>query len=131
MNQEFFIKKGSNLPFLYMELINDGRYDFEKTDIINKSLQDSIVRFSMKNVDTGILKISNAPCSVRLAKTEGCEEKYVIEYKWKQRDTNEIGTYQGWFTINFNENITEEGVEFPEGKLVMPISEDLIIVVKE
>lgn len=130
MNQEFYIIKGATVPYLRMELINDGRTDFLKSDIINKSLQDATVKFSMKNTDTDVLKISNAPCNVVLAKTDGCEEKYVIEYRWKERDTKESGIYQGWFTIDFHGNITEEGVDFPEGKLIVPISENLIIYVK-
>ena len=58
------------------------------------------------------------------------EEKYVIEYRWKERDTKEKGIYQGWFTIDFNGNISEEGVSFPEGRMITPISEDLIIYIK-
>ena len=130
MNQEFFIIKNATLPYLRMELINDGRSDFLKTDIINKSLQDATITFSMKNADTDVLKISNAPCNVVLAKSDGCEEKYVIEYRWKTRDTKESGVYQGWFTIDFHGNLTEEGVDFPEGKLIVPIAENLMIYVK-
>lgn len=130
MTQDFYIIKNSVLPYLRMELINDGRFDFEKTDIINKSLQDATVTFSMKNIDTDILKISNAPCNIVLAKTEGCEEKYIIEYQWKERDTKEEGIFQGWFTIKFNGNIVQENIDFPSGKLIMPIAEDLIIHIK-
>lgn len=130
MTQEFYINSGSILPVLRLELINDGRYDFNKSDIIGKALQDSKVTFSMKNIDTDILKISNAKCNIVLAEDTGCEEKYVIEYKWKERDTKESGIYKGWFTIDFNGNIFENGVSFPEGRLIVPISEDLIIYVK-
>lgn len=130
MTQEFYILKNSVLPVLRLELINDGRYDFMKSDVIGKALQDATVTFSMKNLNTDILKISNAKCNVVLAEQTGCEEKYVIEYKWKERDTKESGIYQGFFTINFHGNIKEEGVSFPEGKLIMPISEELIIYIK-
>lgn len=130
MNQEFYIIAGSTVPYLRMELINDGRTDFLKSDIINKALQDATVKFSMKNSDTGVLKISNALCDVVLAETDGCEEKYIIEYRWKERDTKESGIYDGWFTIDFHGNITEEGVDYPKGRLIMPISEDLKIYVK-
>ena len=130
MTQEFYINKGSVLPVLRMSLIEDGRFDYMKTDIISKAIQDATVTFSMRNVDTDILKISNAKCNILLAEDTGCEEKYVIEYKWKERDTREEGVFKGQFTINFNGNITEEGVIFPEGKLIMPISEDLIIYIK-
>ena len=128
--QEFYIIQGSTLPYLRMELINDGRTDYMKTDIINKSLQNATVKFSMKNIETGVLKISNALCNVALAKTDGCEEKYVIEYQWKERDTKDKGIYQGWFTIDFSNNLTEENVDFPQGRLIVPISEDLMIFIK-
>ena len=48
----------------------------------------------------------------------------------KERDTKEEGIFKGQFTINFNGNISENGVSFPEGKLIVPISEDLIIYIK-
>ena len=128
--QEFYIIQGSTLPYLRMELINDGRTDYMKTDIINKSLQNATVKFSMKNIETGVLKISNALCNIALAKTDGCEEKYVIEYQWKERDTKDKGIYQGWFTIDFSKNLTEENVDFPQGRLIVPISEDLMIFIK-
>lgn len=127
---EFYINKGSVLPVLRMELINDGRFDFLKSDVIGKALQDSTITFTMKNVDTDILKVSSAKCNIVLADETGCEEKYVIEYKWKERDTKEEGIFKGQFTINFNGNISENEVSFPEGKLIMPISEDLIIYIK-
>ena len=130
MNQEFFIIKGATAPYLRIELINDGRTDFLKSDIINKALQDATITFSMWNVDTDVLKISKTPCNVVLAKTDGCEEKYVIEYRWRERDTKESGVYKGQFTIDFHGNLTEEGVDFPQGKLIVPISEDLKIYIK-
>jgi hypothetical protein len=130
MTQEFYINSESILPVLRMELINDGRYNYMKSDVIGKALQDAKVTFTMKNVDTEILKISNAKCNIVLAEDTGCEEKYVIEYRWKERDTKEKGIFQGWFTIDFNGNISEEGVTFPEGRMIMPISEDLIIYIK-
>ena len=130
MNQEFYINKGSVLPVLRMTLINDGRYDYLKSDVMGKALQDAKVTFSMRNVDTDILKVSNAKCNIVLAEDTGCEEIYVIEYKWKERDTKEEGIFKGQFTIDFNGNISEEGVVFPEGRMIMPISEDLIIYIK-
>ena len=130
MTQDFYINNNSTLPVLRMELINDGRYDFYRSDVINKALQDAVITFSMKNVDSGLLKISNAPCNLMLEDSNGGEERYLIEYQWKPRDTKEPGIYQGFFTISFNGNISEYGVDFPQGKLIMPISEDLIIHIK-
>ena len=98
--QEFFIKAGSNYPSLRMELIEDGRYDFHKAKI-NNALQDSDVVFSMKDIETGILKVSKAKAVIKNADTEGCEDKYVVEYDWQTRDTAKPGIYEGWFDIDF------------------------------
>ena len=67
--QEFFILKGSLNPVLEMELINDGRYDFQKS-LLNDALQDSVVTFNMKDEETGILKVAKAKANIVLAKDE-------------------------------------------------------------
>ena len=130
MAQEFFIRKGSVNPVLRMELIKDGRYDFKKS-MIDNAIQDSVVKFYMKDSETGLLKVAKADADGVLAQNEGCEEKYILQYKWKERDTKKEGIYEGWFEIDFNGNLTEEGVDYPSGKMRVPIQEDLIIYVKE
>ena len=127
--QEFFIIKGSVNPVLEMELINDGRYDFQKS-LINDAIQDSIVTFSMKDEETGILKISKAKANIILVNNEGCEEKYILQYKWKERDVKSQGVFIGWFEINFNGNLTSDGIEYPKGNLIVPIEEELRITIK-
>lgn len=128
MAQEFFIRKGSVNPVLRMELIKDGRYDFKKS-MIDNAIQDSVVKFYMKDVETGLLKVAKADADIVLAQKEGCEEKYILQYKWKERDTKKEGTYEGWFEINFNGNLKEEGVDYPSGKMIVPIQEKLQIVI--
>lgn len=123
--QEFYIKQNSELPELRMELINDGRSDFHK---FHDSIQNSEITFTMTNIDTNIVKIANAPCYIKLKETEGCVDEYVICYKWKKRDTKEIGKYKGEFKISFG-NIKGESITYPNGDLMMPIREDLIITV--
>ena len=127
--QEFYLTKGSLYPLLRMELIEDGRYDFKRS-MINNALQDSTVKFSMKDVNTGILKVANADAEIVLAKTDGCEERYVLQYKWKERDVKQTGTFEGWFDINFLGNISEEGIEYPQGPMRVPIQEELLIIIK-
>lgn len=127
--QEFFIMKGSLNPVLEMELINDGRYDFQKS-LINDALQDSIVTFNMKDEETGILKISKAKANIVLAEDESCQERYILQYKWTERDVKQSGTYYGWFEIKFNGNLISYGVEYPKGNLIVPIEEDLRIIIK-
>lgn len=127
--QEFFIVKGSINPPLEMELINDGRYDFHKS-LINNALQDSVVTFSMKDEETGILKIAKAKANIVLSDDSTCQEKYILQYKWNKRDVAKEGIYHGWFEINFNGDITTQGIEYPTGNLIVPIEEDLRIIVK-
>lgn len=128
MAQEFFIRKGSVNPVLRMELIKDGRYDFKKA-MIDNAIQDSVVKFYMKDVETDLLKVAKADADIVLAQEEGCEEKYILQYKWKERDTKKEGTYEGWFEINFNGNLKEEGVDYPSGKMIVPIQEKLQIII--
>ena len=127
--QEFFIMKGSVNPVLEMELINDGRYDFQKS-LLNDALQDSVVTFNMKSEETGILKISQANANIVLANEDSCHERYILQYKWKDRDVKREGVFYGWFEIKFNGNLTSDGVDYPKGNLIVPIEEDLRIIIK-
>lgn len=129
MAQEFYIIRGSINPVLRVEIIRDGRYDFKKT-LFNNVIQDSVVTFSMRNTESGLLKIAKAPAEIVEAGNEGCEERYIIEYKWKERDVKEPGIYIGWFEIKFNGDITEDGVIYPTGNLKMPIEEEIIIYIR-
>lgn len=128
MAQEFFIRKGSVNPVLRMELIKDGRYDFKKA-MIDNAIQDSVVKFYMKDAETDLLKVAKADADIVLAQEEGCEEKYILQYKWKERDTKKEGIYEGWFEIDFNGNLKEDGVDYPSGKMIVPIQEKLQIII--
>lgn len=127
--QEFFILRGSTNPTLEMELIEDGRYSFQN-NIINNALQDSIVSFTMVDNETNIPKISKGKANIALVHTDSCEEKYILQYQWKERDVNKSGVFKAFFEIKFNGNIKSEGVDFPKGILKVPIEEDLMIVIK-
>lgn len=125
--QNFIINQYSELPTLRMELIYDGRSDYNK---FWDAIQDSKITFTMTNIDTNVIKIANAPCYIKRKEGNGCVEQYVICYDWKKRDTREKGVYEGVFTIKFNGNITSETVTFPKGELIMPINEKLIITIR-
>ena len=131
MAQYFYINQNSELPILRMELIDDGRYEFIKTDKFNNAIQNAAITFSMWD-EQGILKISNAPCSIILSEDRGCEDRYIIEYKWKKHDTKKKGQFKGRFDIKFNDDIKDENYSnpYPSGDLIMPIYEDLIIMIK-
>lgn len=128
MAQTFFITKNSTLPSLRLEVINDGRHDFHKLYL---ALQGADVTFTMTDSETGVKKIANAPAYVVEKQTDGCEEKYVIEYRWQKRDTNTAGTYIGQFKIVFSGNLSMDGLSFPVGEMIVPIAEDLFIVISD
>lgn len=127
--QYFYINKDSELPYLRMELIHDGKYDFMKNNRFNMCVQNAEITFSMWD-ENGNLKISDAPCDLVLSEEGGCEDRYLIQYRWKKRDTNTKGQFRGQFKITFNGGIYKEGEVFPEGDLIMPIYEDLVIMIK-
>ena len=125
--QQFIINQYSTLPTLRMELIYDGRSDFNK---FWDAIQDSTITFSMTNIDTNVIKIANAPCYIKRKEGDGCVTEYVICYDWKARDTKECGTYEGVFTIKFNGNLIGESKTFPQGELIVPIREKLLITIQ-
>ena len=125
--QEFHINQHSELPILAMELILDGRHDYSK---FWDAIQDSTITFTMTNMNTNIVKIANAPCYIKERETDGCTTQYIICYNWKKRDTRDVGTYKGEFTIHFNGNLIGESKTYPSGDLITPIREELVIVIK-
>lgn len=124
--QNFFINQYSTLPLLKMELIQDGRHDFNKFHDI---VQDCKITFTMINKQTNVIKIANAPAYIQLKEHCKCTEEYLICYDWKERDVKEKGVYDAYFTFNFNGNITSELTTFPQGKLILPIEEPLQITI--
>lgn len=128
MAYNFFINKGATLPTLRMEAINDGRHDFSK---LNIALQAADVYFNMTNIENGIRKIANQKANVIMKEDNGCEDKCIIEYQWKERDTKTPGLYKGEFRIVFNDTVEVDGKTLPIGELIVPISQELHIHIIE
>ena len=128
MAYNFFINKGATLPTLRMEAINDGRHDFSK---LNIALQAADVYFNMTNIEHGIRKIANQKANVIMKEDDGCDDKYIIEYLWKERDTKTPGLYKGEFRIVFNDTVEIDGKTLPIGELIVPISQELHIHIIE
>ena len=120
--------KGSTLPILQMELIDDGRNDFHK---FHECIQSADVTFTMVDANTKVPKISNAKAKIKLRESDSCEEQYLICYEWKERDTRAPGVYLGHFSITFGNIIKNDMYSYPNGVLNMPIREDLYIVIKD
>ena len=124
--QEFYINKDSLLPILRMDLIEDGRHDFNK---FFELIQSADITFTMINRETGVTKIAKAPAYIKLREDGGCIDQYVICYNWRKRDVNETGNYIGKFDIEFGE-VKNDEYEYPQGNLIMPLREQLMITIK-
>ena len=116
---DFFIKKNATLPLLKLQVVNNGRSDF---DNFMKTIELSAIFFSMVDIETGVPKISSRPAGF-VEKTfidPNAEPEYYIYYKFTARDTNTPGRYTGEFMIRTD-----------EGNLILPIREELYINVQD
>jgi len=113
---EFFINKNATLPVLKLELIQDGRNDFNKFyDLI----QNADIYFTMTDVITGVKRIAKKPTGVQQVIPESCVgEEYYLIYHFTERDTAIAGRYAAQFTIDFLDG---------SGTLVVPIREELFV----
>ena len=118
---EFFIRKDSLDPILKMQLVLDGRNDFQS---LHDKLSNSTIYFSMKSTDTGILKVANKKAYIvsKVPTTPNAPTEYYIYYKWTKYDVKKVGRYQGQFIIYFHTDNTE---------LIVPIREDLYITISD
>jgi hypothetical protein len=116
---EFFIKKNATLPLLKLQVVKDGRSDYNN---FMELLETSSIFFSMVNSDNGVLKITSKPAGF-VEKTfddPNTPVEYYIYYQFKNTDTNTVGKFEGQFLIK-NDN----------GNLILPIREKLFIYVQE
>ena len=126
MAQYFYIKKGSVLPTLKLEIIEDGRHTYNK---FHEAVQNSSITFTMVNIDTKVTKVAKAKAYIKLRENDDCTEQYAICYDWKAHDTKEAGTYEGTFDIEFNGDLKNDEYTYPSGLLKMPIREPLLITI--
>ena len=122
--QQFNIVQNATLPYLEMEVINDGRHNFDKIYI---ALQAADVTFNMIDNNNGIKKIANKKCNIVPIENNGCAEKVKVQYQWNKNDTKEKGQFKGYFKVSFKDDIVMEDMMFPKGDLIVPIAEELII----
>jgi hypothetical protein len=118
---DFFINKGATLPILKLELIQDGRNDYQR---FHEQIQNADIYFCMSDVVTGARKIGRKPgfCLLKETNDDCCGEEYYLAYQFSERDTNTAGTYAAQFIIEFLDG---------SGTLVVPIREELFIHVLE
>jgi len=116
---EFFIKKNATLPLLKLQVVKNGRLDYNN---FMSLIEQSALFFSMVDVETGVPKITSRPAGF-VEKTNvdpNADPEYYLYYQFQNRDTNRVGRYEGQFMLRSS-----------DGVLILPIREKLFINVQE
>jgi hypothetical protein len=118
---DFYINRTATLPILKMELINDGRNDFNK---FYDMIQNSQITFCMVDTNTGVKRIGDKEglCILKGPSSDCNGEEYFIGYQFTSKETKKAGTFVGEFKIVFNDG---------SGTLIVPIKNELNIHVLE
>jgi hypothetical protein len=118
---DFHINKKSTLPILQLELIKDGRNDFNN---FHDMIQNSDIYFCMSELETGkrIIGKKEALCILKETDDDCPDEEYYIGYQFTEKETTKPGTYVGEFIIQFLDG---------SGTLKVPIRDTLYIHVRD
>lgn len=118
---EFSINKNSTLPVLKLELIQDGRNDFQK---FHDKIQNANIYFSMTDVITGVKRIAKKETGIQQVEpaSDCVGDEFYLTYQFTERDTAVAGRYVGQFEIEFLDG---------SGTLIVPIREELFINILE
>ena len=116
---DFYIKKNATLPLLKMQVVKDGRSEYQQ---FMDSLATATITFTMINAVTGIPKIVAKPAYITelLNLDVNALPEYYIYFRFTERDTNQVGTYTGQFLIHND-----------QGDLILPIRDELNIYIQE
>ena len=118
---EFFINKNATLPKLKLELIKDGRNDFNK---FHDKIQNANITFTMTDIVTGVKKIACKSAGIEevLPKNNCICEEFYLTYQFTPKETSVAGRYSAQFEIEFLDG---------SGTLIVPIREELYVNVLE
>jgi len=116
---DFYIKKFSTLPLLKLQVIKDGRSDYNN---FMELLETSTIFFSMVNTENGIPRITSRPAGFveKIFDDPNAEPEYYIYYQFTKQDTSIEGRYEGQFLVKTF-----------EGNVILPVREKLFIYVQE
>ena len=113
---EFYINKNSTLPKLKLELINDGRNDFQN---FHEKVQNAVIYFTMTDIITGVKRIAKKVAGIEEVVPENCVgEEFYLVYQFTTRDSSVAGRYTAQFEIDFLDGT---------GTLIVPIREELFV----
>ena len=112
---EFFIKKNATLPVLKINIIKDGRSDYDRS---MRFLQQTDIFFSMVDTATGIPKITSRPAGVieQTQLSTSADTLYFVYYQFTPFDTKDVGRYKAQFLIR-----NETGI------LNLPLNQEIYI----
>lgn len=116
---EFFIKKNATLPVLKINVIKDGRSDYNRS---MKFLSETDVFFSMVDTETNIPRITTRPAGLmsKLGVSGVSTSDYYVYYQFTPFDTKKVGRYKGQFLFRDD-----------TGVLVLPLNEEIYINVTD
>jgi hypothetical protein len=123
---EFYIKKNATLPLLKMQVVRDGRSEYQT---FVDSLGDATIFFTMINEASGIPKIVSKPAYITEVVNDdpNALPEYYVYFRFTARDTNAVGRYVGQFLIKYNNSL----LGGPQGDLILPLRDELYINVQE
>jgi len=112
---EFFIKKNATLPVLKVNVIKDGRSDYDRT---MRYLNETDIFFSMVDTETNIPKITSRPAGIikKESVIANQDDEYYIYYQFTPFDTKKIARYKGQFLFR-----NETGI------LTLPLNQEIFI----
>lgn len=115
----FYIKKNATLPLLKMQVVKDGRSEYQS---FMESLATASIFFTMIDAQTGIPKIVSKPAYIveLLGLDENSPPEYYVYFRFTSRDTNTVGQYVGQFLIKND-----------DGNLILPLRDELYIYVQD
>lgn len=116
---EFFIKKNATLPLLKMQVVKDGRSDY---NLMMDAIEESAIFFSMVDTATGIPRINTRPAGFvnKIMVNPDAEPEYYVYYQFTGSDTKKEGRYEGQFLFRND-----------QGVLILPIREKLYINIQD
>jgi hypothetical protein len=116
---EFFIKKGATLPVLKINVIKDGRSDYDRT---MRYLEETDIFFSMVDTETGIPKFTSRPAGVMKKEqlNTNLDAEYYVYYQFTPNDTKNVARYKGQFLFR-NET----------GYLTLPLNQEIYVNVTD
>ena len=116
---EWFIKKNATLPILKLNIIKDGRSDYNRS---MKFLSETDVFFSMVDTETNIPRITTRPAGLmsKLAPSTASTSDYYVYYQFTPFDTKKVGRYKGQFLFRDD-----------TGVLVLPLNDEIYINVTD